>query len=54
MAILASLLGCGGVEAFKYMLYSALDAGVSPVDAKEIVYQAVDYLGIGRVRTARF
>ncbi len=49
MAILASLLGCGGVEAFKYMLYSALDAGVSPVDAKEIVYQAVDYLGIGRV-----
>ena len=28
----------------------ALDAGLSPVMLKEVIYQAVDYLGIGRVR----
>ena len=48
-AILAALLGCQGVEAFRLELPCALDAGVTPVMAKEIVYQAVDYLGIGRV-----
>lgn len=49
MAILATLLGCQGTEAFRLELPCALDAGVTPVMAKEIVYQAVDYLGIGRV-----
>ena len=49
MAILATLLGCQGAEAFRLELPCALDAGVTPVIAKEIVYQAVDYLGIGRV-----
>ena len=50
MAILATLLGCQGVDEFRLELPRALDAGISPVMAKEIVYQAVDYLGIGRVR----
>ena len=49
MAILATLLGCQGTEAFRRELPRALDAGVTPVMAKEIVYQAVDYLGMGRV-----
>ena len=49
MAILATLLGCQGIDAFKEELPAALDAGVTPVMAKEIIYQAVDYLGIGRV-----
>ncbi len=49
MAILATLLGCQGTEAFGLELLCALDAGITPVMAKEIVYQAVDYLGIGRV-----
>ena len=49
MAILATLLGCQGTEVFRRELPQALDAGVTPVMAKEIVYQAVDYLGIGRV-----
>ena len=49
MAILATLLGCQGAEAFRRELPQALDAGVTPVMAKEIVYQAVDYLGMGRV-----
>ena len=49
MAILATLLGCQGIDAFKEELPDALDAGVTPVMAKEIVYQATDYLGIGRI-----
>lgn len=50
MAILATLLGCQGKEVFQEILPEALKAGVTPVQVKEIVYQAVDYLGIGRVR----
>ena len=50
MALLATLLGCQGIDAFRLELPRALDAGISPVMAKEIVYQAVDYLGIGRVK----
>ena len=49
MAILATLLGCQGTETFQWELPRALDAGITPVMVKEIVYQAVDYLGIGRV-----
>ena len=49
MAILATLLGCQGIDAFKAVLPAALNFGVTPVEAKEIVYQAVAYLGIGRV-----
>ena len=49
MAILATLLGCQGLAEFQEVLPRALDAGVSAVSVKEIVYQAVDYLGIGRV-----
>lgn len=49
MAIMATLLGCQGEQEFWLELPRALDAGVTPVMAKEIIYQAVDYLGIGRV-----
>ena len=49
MAIMATLLGCQGEQEFRLELPRALDAGVTPVMAKEIIYQAVDYLGIGRV-----
>lgn len=47
MAILATLLGCQGVEEFRYQLGAALNFGVTPVEVKEIVYQAVAYLGAG-------
>lgn len=49
MAILATLLGCQGIDEFRAMLPAALNFGVTPVEAKEITYQAVAYLGIGRV-----
>lgn len=31
------------------MLPVALDNDVNPVEAKEVLYQAIDYLGLGRV-----
>ncbi|BBF41754.1 4-carboxymuconolactone decarboxylase [Lachnospiraceae bacterium KM106-2] len=46
--ILATLLGCQGVDEFKRILPLALDGGVTPIEAKEIIYQATAYLGIGR------
>lgn len=49
LAILATLLGCQGIDGFRMMLPAALNFGVTPVEAKEVVYQAVAYLGIGRV-----
>lgn len=49
MCILSVLLGCQGIDEFRVMLPAALNFGVTPIEAKEIVYQAVDYLGIGRV-----
>ena len=50
LAIIAVLLGCQGIDEFRMVLPRALDSGVTPVMAKEVIYQAVDYLGIGRVR----
>lgn len=49
IAVLAALMGCGGEDAFSQMLPEAISAGVSPVMLKEIVYQATDYLGYGRM-----
>ena len=49
MAILATLLGCQGIDEFRAMIPAALNFGVTPVEVKEITYQAAAYLGIGRV-----
>ncbi len=49
LCILATLLGCQGIDEFKIMLSPAYNFGVTPIEMKEVVYQAVDYLGIGRV-----
>lgn len=49
IAILASLIGCQGIDEFKAMLIAAYQFDVTPIEMKEIVYQAVAYLGIGRV-----
>ena len=40
MAILSALLGCQGIDEYKAMLPGALNLGVTPVEVKEIVYQA--------------
>ena len=49
MAILAVLIGCQAADAYREILPNALDSGVSPVEVKEIVYQATDYVGYGRM-----
>lgn len=48
MAILATLLGCQGIDEFKTMLIASYNLGITPIEMKEIVYQATAYLGIGR------
>ena len=50
MAILSALIGCQGIDEFREILPGALNLGVTPVEVKEIVYQACAYLGIGRAR----
>lgn len=49
MSHLAYLLGCQGIDEFRCMVPAALNFGVTPVEVKEIIYQAAAYLGIGRV-----
>ncbi len=49
MCWLATLLGCQGIDEFRALLPAALNIGLEPETVKEIVYQAVAYLGIGRV-----
>ena len=49
LAILATLIGCQGVDMFREVLPKALDGALTPVMVKEVVYQAVDYLGMGRI-----
>lgn len=48
LAILATLIGCGSVDAYSEILPIAFENGITPIMAKEIVYQATDYLGYGR------
>ena len=49
MCWLATCLGCQGIDEFRVLVPAALNMGVEPVTVKEIVYQAVDYLGVARV-----
>lgn len=49
LAVLATLIGCGGVDAYTEMLPKAMENGVTPVMVRECVYQAVDYIGYGRM-----
>ena len=50
MAIVATLMGCQGVDEFKAILPEALEAGLKPAEIKEVIYQGTAYLGIGRTR----
>jgi 4-carboxymuconolactone decarboxylase len=49
MVQLAALIACGALAEYRAMLGGALTVGVTPVEAKEVVYQAVPYVGMGRV-----
>lgn len=49
LVILASLIAQQALGEYRVMLGGALNVGVTPVEAKEIVYQAVPYAGMGKV-----
>ena len=49
LSTLAYLLGMQANAEYKVMLPVALDNDVTPIEAKEVLYQAIDYLGLGRV-----
>src|SRR6266545_5413981 len=49
MVILASTIASQALSEYKMMLGGALSVGVTPVEAKEILYQAVPYVGIAKV-----
>jgi 4-carboxymuconolactone decarboxylase len=48
MLTLAAIIASHGVAEFKVMVGAALNVGVTPVEIKEIVYQSVAYVGMGR------
>jgi len=49
MVQLATMIACQAVLEYRVMLAAALTAGVTPVEAKEILYQAVPYVGMAKV-----
>ncbi len=49
MTQLAAIIACQGLREFHVMARAALTAGVTPVELKEVVYQAVPYVGIAKV-----
>jgi 4-carboxymuconolactone decarboxylase len=49
MVQLASMIASQALGEYRVMLGAALTAGVTPVEVKEIVYQAVPYVGMAKV-----
>jgi 4-carboxymuconolactone decarboxylase len=49
MLQLASMIASGALSEYRIMLGAALTVGVTAVQAKEIVYQAVPYVGMAKV-----
>ena len=49
MTILATLIASQSLREYKVMLGGALNLGVTPIEAKEVLYQAVPYCGIAKV-----
>lgn len=49
LAILAALLGSQSLALFKDKVLEYVTETLTPVEIKELVYQAVDYAGFGKV-----
>jgi 4-carboxymuconolactone decarboxylase len=49
MVQLAALIASQALGEYRVMLGAALTVGVTPIEAKEIVYQAVPYVGMAKV-----
>ena len=48
MVQLAAMIACQGLREYRVMLGAALNVGVTPIEAKEIVYHAVPYVGMAK------
>ena len=48
MLVLASIIGSQAVNEYKVMVGAALNVGVTPIEIKEVLYQAVPYVGLAR------
>jgi 4-carboxymuconolactone decarboxylase len=48
MMILGSTIGSQSLGEYKVMVGAALNVGITPVEVKEILYQAVPYVGMGK------
>jgi 4-carboxymuconolactone decarboxylase len=48
MMILASTIGSHALGEYKVMMGAALNVGITPVEVKEILYQAVPYVGMAK------
>lgn len=46
---LGAIIACHATREYRVMLGAALEVGVTPVEIKEVVYQAVPYVGMARV-----
>jgi 4-carboxymuconolactone decarboxylase len=49
MVQLASMIACQSLREYRVMVGAALSVGVTPVQVKEVVYQAVPYVGMAKV-----
>src|SRR4051812_12800340 len=49
MVQLATMIASQALGEYRVMLGAALNVGVTPVEVKEIVYQAVPYVGMAKV-----
>jgi len=49
MVQLAAMIACQAVREYRVMIGAALTVGVTPTEIKEIVYQAVPYVGMAKV-----
>jgi 4-carboxymuconolactone decarboxylase len=49
MIQLAAIIACQALREYRVMVGAALNVGVTPVEIKEILYQAVPYVGMAKV-----
>jgi 4-carboxymuconolactone decarboxylase len=49
LMIMASTIGSQALTEYKMFVNAALSVGVTPIDIKEVLYQAVPYVGIAKV-----
>jgi 4-carboxymuconolactone decarboxylase len=49
MVQLSAIIACQALGEYRAMLGAALTAGVTPVEVKEVVYQAVPYVGLAKM-----